>query len=223
MGKRIAVDGTEKTVERQVWGFWPTVGFGLLVGTVFVALHVLVLIVVVVCELGSNQHRDPAQLAEELSSSGFVLSLSTVTSAAVGIALLLLIVKLRRGSTIREYLALNPVNGKTLLGLAALSAGFIMLADGLTLLLGRPIVHEFMVEAYTTQALPGILWVALIGAAPAFEEIFFRGFLFEGFQRSRIGSGGAIVLTTLVWASIHLQYGLYELGLLFALMHFYHY
>ena len=66
------------------------------------------------------------------------------------------------------------------------------------------------------QSLLGI-WLAVIVAAPVFEEIFFRGFLFKGLQHSRIGPLGAILVTSLLWATIHLQYDLWDLGIIFAL------
>jgi membrane protease YdiL (CAAX protease family) len=60
-----------------------------------------------------------------------------------------------------------------------------------------------------------LLWLSIIVAAPVFEEFFFRGFLIEGLRRGKLGDAGAIVLTSLFWASIHIQYGLYEIGTIF--------
>jgi uncharacterized protein len=51
-------------------------------------------------------------------------------------------------------------------------------------------------------------------AAPVYEEIFFRGFLFEGILWSRLGPVGAVVITSLVWAGVHLQYDYFELSML---------
>ena len=50
-----------------------------------------------------------------------------------------------------------------------------------------------------------------------FEETFFRGFLFEGFRHSRIGIAGTIVLTALIWALFHVQYGIYEIVTIFVM------
>ena len=52
-------------------------------------------------------------------------------------------------------------------------------------------------------------------AAPLFEEIFFRGFMFAGLQHSRLGPIGAMVLSSLAWAIIHLQYDLYGITQIF--------
>ena len=45
----------------------------------------------------------------------------------------------------------------------------------------------------------------------------FRGFLLEGFRRSRLGPAGAVLLTSLIWTVLHAQYGLYELTHIFLL------
>ena len=60
-----------------------------------------------------------------------------------------------------------------------------------------------------------VLVVALLVAAPVVEEVFFRGFLFKGLAASAVGAGGAILLTSLLWAGIHLQYDVYGKGLIF--------
>ena len=89
--------------------------------------------------------------------------------------------------------------------------------DLLTRLLERPIVPEFMVNVFETAYFIPLLWVAFIIAAPLFEEIFFRGFLFEGFQHSRLGMIGTVSLTSLAWTVLHVQYGAYELSTIFVL------
>jgi uncharacterized protein len=61
-----------------------------------------------------------------------------------------------------------------------------------------------------------LLWLALIVAAPLGEELLFRGFWFQGFTRSRLGVLGTIVITSLVWSSIHLQYDFYGCATVFA-------
>jgi uncharacterized protein len=39
--------------------------------------------------------------------------------------------------------------------------------------------------------------------APIAEELIFRGFLFRGLAASRLGVGGAIVITSILWAAGH--------------------
>jgi len=84
----------------------------------------------------------------------------------------------------------------------------------------RP-MPSWMVDSYKTAGVLPLFWFTLVIAAPIFEELLFRGFLFEGLRYSRIGNLGAIIITSALWASIHLQYELFEvvsiflIGLLF--------
>jgi len=91
----------------------------------------------------------------------------------------------------------------------------VVLSDALTVSLGRPIVPPFMVNAYQTAGFVPLFWFALIVAAPLAEESLFRGFLFEGIFHSRLGAAGAVILSALAWASIHLQYDLYGVATIF--------
>jgi membrane protease YdiL (CAAX protease family) len=80
--------------------------------------------------------------------------------------------------------------------------------DCLTIVLGRPLIPEFMSLAW-------LLWVAVVIAGPIFEELFFRGFLLAGFRASFLGPIGAVVLTSASWALIHLQYDAYDMSTIF--------
>lgn len=71
------------------------------------------------------------------------------------------------------------------------------------------------------------LVVAMVVAAPLYEELMFRGFMWTGLARSAVrgnalGAWGASILTSVIFALIHLQYGavemlgIFALGMLFA-------
>lgn len=204
-------------VDRRVWGPWATAGLGLVVGGVFILVQIVVGVFFVAVKVTSDSKQDALKLAQDLGTNGLFIALATFATAVVCVGLVLLFVKLRRGASAAEYLAMGPISLKMLLALLGISSGFILLSDGLTLVLGRSTIPQFMVDIYRTSLYPSLLGIALTLAGPAFEEIFFRGFLLEGFRQSRIGNTGAVVLTALIWTAIHLQYGLYELATIFAL------
>ncbi len=206
---------SENTVGKQVWGSWATAGFGIAVASAFILIQILIILAFVAVNLNADPQIDMVLLIESISKNGFALAICTYATTIICTSLILLIIKFRKGATIAEYLAFRPVTPKTLLGIFALTIGCIILSDGLTLFLGKSIVPQFMVDAYRTCAYPTIFFISLVLAAPAFEEIFFRGFLLEGFRQSRIGNIGAVGLTALVWSSIHLQYGAYEIVTIF--------
>ncbi len=89
---------------------------------------------------------------------------------------------------------------------------FMVCSDTLTHFLNRPIVPPFMIDVYKTARFTPALYVALLLMAPVYEEIFFRGFIFQGIRYSRLGTAGAVILTTLGWSILHLQYDIYGIA-----------
>ena len=52
---------------------------------------------------------------------------------------------------------------------------------------------------------------------PITEEFFARGFLYRGWSESFLRVPGAIILSSLVWTGLHLQYNWYFLGEVFSI------
>lgn len=182
----------------QTWKFAGTLLWGLLVAAVFVAAQVFA-------------------TADAQAASGYALSVGTLASALLCVPLLLGIAKLKAGSNLRDYFALRAVPARTLLAWMGITLALLAFSDGLTWLLGKPIVPQFMKLMHATADPLWLLWVALVVAAPLFEEAFFRGFLFTGLAASSAGPAGAIVLSAALWAAIHVQYDLYGIATLFVL------
>src|SRR5262249_34829832 len=124
--------------------------------------------------------------------------------------------RIRNGRDATLYLGFRAFPGKALLRWSIAFLVLIALSDSLTVLLGRPIVPPFMQEAYQRSGFLPLLWFALMVAAPLAEETLFRGFLFEGIFRSKLGAPGAIIVSALWWALIHVQYDWYGIATVFA-------
>ena len=149
--------------------------------------------------------------------NGLTLGVAATSSGILCSAFVLLLLYLRRTPSIKQHLALIPVSMKTMIGWIVLAILLVIISDQVTTYLGRPIVPDVIVEAYRTAYIIPLFWFAVVIGAPLFEEVFFRGFLFEGFNRSWLGVPGTVLLTTLIWTIIHLQYDTYELSLVFSL------
>jgi len=198
--------------EGRPWGFWATIGFSLAVAGAGLMTQILALSVVamiVVAWTGNSAALD------NLEASGLVLGLATIAGTPVVVGLCLFFAWLRKGIRMRSYLGLQWPRWRVTLAWSGVVVLMIVASDTITTLLGRPIVPEVMVEVYRTSGFAPLLWLAIIVAAPLGEEFLFRGFLFAGLQRSRIGPWGAILLTALTWAVIHLQYDHYEVATIF--------
>ena len=192
---------------------WATMGWGLLILTVFMLSQAAVLIVWGAIRRANGA--TPENLAAEIAVAGDLMSVATLISAVVGSLLILAVLAIGRGIRPRIALALDAPSARSVVMWLAITAGLIVASDALTWFLDKPIVPEFMADLVRNATIAPLLWFAIIIAAPIFEELFFRGFLIEGLRRGTLGDAGAIVLTSIIWASIHIQYGLYEIGTIF--------
>ena len=132
------------------------------------------------------------------------------------------VAKLKRGSQLKEYFALNGFKLKRL-GFWILV--FIVLQVGTGFLieaLGAKEIPDFMMNLeYPTLMEKFLLLIAVAIAAPVVEEVVFRGFLLKGFTNSFMGRHGAVLVTSALWAVIHMQYevayliAIFVIGLVF--------
>jgi uncharacterized protein len=183
------------------WGFWATVTWSLLCGLLFVIVQTVVGVLFLVAGIGGGD-------LEQLGSNGLLIGTATCAAAPICLGFLTLVVYLR-GCPLSEYFGLQRVAASTLWKAVGILLLLIAIQDGLTYLLGRPIVPEFMEQAYRTAGFLPLLILAVVLAAPALEEVFFRGFMHRGLAASRIGPTGAILITAALWALLHLQYDWY--------------
>jgi uncharacterized protein len=200
------------------WGFGATIGFSILIAVGYLAPEVVMGIVVAIIVAARSGGKEPHwdELTRQLESDGGMLAVGTLASAPFVVGLVAWFASMRRGLSIREYLGLQwpewKVTKRWVLALFIL----IVISDGMTSLVGRPVVHEFMVEAYTSAgAFKIFLWLALMVAAPLSEEFLFRGFLFVGLARSWLRDTGTILVTSLLWAVIHAQYDWFGVSAVF--------
>lgn len=204
------------------WGPWATLAWGLLCGGVFVATSSGAALIYVVLHVALEQagaewppgFESGFESFLEGGIDGLFEALATIAIAPFCLATLWIAARFR-GPNVATYLGLGPLPGATLRWIAVLVL-YVVVADGLTWLAGRPLVPDFMWESYRTAGWLPLLLVALIVAAPLTEETFFRGFLFRGWAASRLGGWGTIVLVSALWAGIHVQYDLLGIASIFA-------
>jgi hypothetical protein len=204
-------------MKAKPWGFWATLGFSAIVFALFLALQLFTVMAFVSVEKAQHPELDPEAYAKSLSSNGLCIAMMVIVSGLTCTPLTLLFAKLRKNISVKDYIGFREPQKREWVEWLAFLAAFLFLSDGVGYLLHQPIVPPFMVEAYkTASSLPALL-LAVIVVAPIFEEIFFRGFLFQGIRYSRLGPIGAVGVTSLIWAVIHLQYGIYGIATVFVL------
>jgi len=203
--------------DAKPWGFWATLGLSAIIFGLFSAIQILVAAVFVSVAKIQQPELDLEVYANSLPSNGLCLAIMTIVSGLICIPLALWFAKLRKNSSVKNYIGFKEPLTREWVGWLLILGAFLFLSDAVTLLLGRPIVPPFMVDAYKTASFLPALLFAIIIVAPIFEEIFFRGFLFQGIRYSRLGPIGAIGITSFIWAVIHVQYDIYGIATVFAL------
>jgi hypothetical protein len=151
------------------------------------------------------------------TGDGAAITLVIAVSTPVEVLLLALFAR-RTGASAAAYLGLiAPRRAEVVLGIAA-TVAVIVAGNVLSWLLGRSLVTSFQVDIYRTASATGWLlwlWLAVVVATPIGEEILFRGFLFRGWLRAPRDVWPVIVITSLLWAIIHVQYDWYVIGQVF--------
>ena len=199
----------------RVWKFWGTALWGLIV---FAAMFVGQIAVVGWFML---QRGGPIDMAAAIHvvGSGLTISLSVIMGLPAVLAALWFAIRLTR-MPFAEYLALRGTSWiNFIIGALALAA-LVFAWDGLSRAVGREVEPGFMADVLRSARADGALWLLVVAfcvAAPVSEELFARGFLYRGWSESPLGSSGAILLSSFVWTSLHLQYDWFFLGEVFSI------
>jgi uncharacterized protein len=187
------------------WKPWPTIGLGIAIITINLVIAVLLAIIISLAT-GSTFYNN---------NEGLILSISTIVSNAVGIILIIIFIKLRRGLPVVEYLALRRTRLKSIFYSILAIGILIFLSDGLKYIMKKPLLEQSNINDFNTCVIPALLWLSVVVFAPIFEELLFRGFLFEGLKRSKIGIIGTIIFTAVCWALLHIGYDAYDVATVF--------
>lgn len=202
------------------WGLWATLGLSAVIIFLSIFAQGFAIGVAIGIQSGGVSGINEEEVAQSIANNGFYLSVGTIASAWIGTLLIATCILLRKGISMKEYLAIKSLPWKVYLRWSAVFLIFIFSWQGLNVLLEQP-ASDWMMETYQTAVSLPLLWFTIIIAAPLIEELFFRGFLFEGLRDSWMGSIGAVLVTSIAWAAIHVQYEVFQMvmiGLLGVLM-----
>jgi len=199
----------------RIWKFWGTVLWGLFI---FAAMFVGQIAVVAWFVLWREGPIDLAA-AIHVVGGGLTISLSVIMGLPAVLAALWIAIRSSR-TPFADYLALRWTSRTNfLIGVVALFV-LIMGWDMLSRAAGRAVTPGFMGEVLQSARADGSLWLLVIAfcvAAPVSEEFFARGFLYRGWSETFLGPAGAIVLSSLVWTALHLQYDWFFFGEVFSI------
>jgi uncharacterized protein len=199
----------------RIWKFWGTALWGLFI---FAAMFAGQIAVVGWFVLRREGPFDMAS-AIHVVGGGLTISLSVIMGLPAVLAALWVAIRVSR-TPFAEYLALRWTAWSNLLiGVVALFV-LVMGWDLVSRLTGREVTPGFMGDVLQSARADGALWLLLIAfcvAAPVSEELFARGFLYRGWSESFLGPVGAILLSSVVWTALHLQYDWFFFGEVFSI------
>jgi membrane protease YdiL (CAAX protease family) len=203
----------------RIWKFWGTALWGLVI---FAAMFVGQMAVVAWFVLRQGGPIDPASLAAAVRvvvGRGLTISLSVITGLPAVLAALWIAIRMAR-APFADYLALRGTSWVHFL-IGAVALGVLVMGwDVVSRATGREVEPGFMGDVLQSAQADGALWllvIALCVAAPVSEELFARGFLYRGWSESFLGPFGAIILSSMVWTLLHLQYDWFFLGEVFSI------
>jgi membrane protease YdiL (CAAX protease family) len=199
----------------KVWKFWGTALWGLFVFAAMFAGQIAVVAFFMVWQGG------PIDVATMIHvvSRGLTISLSVIMGLPAVVLALWIAIR-PTGTPMADYLALRWPSWKSLLlGIAALIA-LVAAWELLSRALGREVQPGFMGDVLKSAQADGAVWLLLVAfaiGAPVSEELFARGFLYRGWSESSLRVPGAILLSSLAWTALHLQYDWFFFGEIFSI------
>ncbi|MEY9110507.1 membrane protease YdiL (CAAX protease family) [Bradyrhizobium yuanmingense] len=199
----------------RVWKFWGTALWGLFI---FAAMFVGQIGAVLLLAAQRGLPMDLASL-QVVGREPQTLALSVIMGLPTTLAAVWLAIRIKKASFI-DYLALHWPSWKQLLFGAVGLILIVLLWETMSRALGREATPGFMTDLLKTGRDKGaalLLLAAFAVAAPMSEEVLARGFLYRGWSASFLRAPGAILMSSLVWTIVHLQYDMYFLAEVFAI------
>jgi len=142
---------------------------------------------------------------ENIAYNGDAIGVAGTLSGGFGIALLLLIVIKWKANNFKLQLGLFTPNIKSILiwlvAVVVLGMGLEFVGQQFDLF-----QSDFMEQIWNNTTHYSWLFVAVALIAPVFEELLFRGLLLDSLDRIGLRMHGAAIVSSVLFAVVHLQY-----------------
>ncbi len=151
-------------------------------------------------------------------SNGPLVALVTLIGNSLQMALLAVVAQWRSGGSAADYLGLKGFSFRDFLVGFLVLAALIAVTDGTSYLVGIEVVPTFEVDTWTSARANVWRWpllIAVVIVGPAGEEVLFRGFLFRGWVTPDWRGIIAVLVITLIWSLMHIQYDLFGITQVF--------
>ena len=190
----------------RVWGAWATAAWSSAIALAFLATQGAVVLAVVARQAGDPGAPQGEELARSLTTDGTVVAWASILSALVCSAMIVMLARARPGMSLRRSIGWRRPNTADVAAGLSTAAVLVVVIEILEHVFVVASHEGWMRDVYVSGRGHLALWIGIVVAAPVFEELFFRGFLFEGLRRSALGDTGALLVTSGAFAALHAQY-----------------
>ena len=211
-----AVAELRRTRPPRTWYFLGTTLFGIIAHGASV-LGAMLTIFVLLVWYDIPLSIPTADLRSLMHQAGW-MALAMIVSCPFTLGVIWLATRIARQS-FADYLALRWPTGRELVRALALMLAVLLVWFVTGWSIGQR-ASEFAIDSYRSAKASGWLAVyvaALVVFVPISEEFVVRGFMFRGWSQSFLGPVGAILLTSVVWTALHIQYNAFYLSEIFAI------
>jgi hypothetical protein len=204
----------------QPYGFWKTLGIGAaiyvvtLYGSVMVSQMVQVALVPILqakFQLALSSSPDPSILEDGLPLAISSCFIGVLGSILVGIAIFL------SDAPARAYFGAGTLRFRQTFAYLLAFAVVALAVHAAAHTFGDSARWDHWGNVYRNTRPLFVLWLGTGLLGPLFEELFYRGFLFAGLRRSRLGISGTIITTAALFAFTHYRYGVFGVIWIFVL------
>jgi membrane protease YdiL (CAAX protease family) len=217
---------TEMTLNESIqpWSAKATLGLTLLLFILYFIISIISLGIGAGIEAASsgvdleNAQALGTKISQRLALDGDFNAINYLVTALCLSPLIFYFAKRRKATTAAAYLGFDKIPSKaTFINFNIAIVGYFVFSYFASKALGIK-TPQSMIDIYNTTDYLLLLLVAVVIAAPIFEELIFRGFLFKGLEKSPLGVVATIIITSILFTLIHAgQYDLTILVVLFPL------
>lgn len=210
--------------DNKPWSAKATLGLTFLLFVLYVIISIVALGVGAGIEAASsginaeNAQAMGAELSQKLALDGDFNAINYLFTALCLSPVIFYFAKRKKVTTAAAYLGFDKLpNKKTFINFNLAILVYFIFSYFASSALGIE-TPQSMIDIYNTTDYMFLLLIAVVLAAPFFEEIVFRGFLYKGLAASPLGVFATIIITSILFTLIHSgQYDLTILAIMFPL------
>ena len=189
-----------KNEYKAVWNLYSTIIISFIIFVTFTLAQSIILFLI--------QKIHSSHLVDLKSLAYNYLGVISFFSSICGCICMYFFIKIKNFE-FKNYLNINYPSFKISLKFFAITIVLISIMELISNSYPYLFDTDFVRDSYTNSNNLLFFYFGVVLFGPLFEELLFRGFLFKGVEQSFVGGHGAVLISSLIFSIIHVQYGFY--------------